>query len=306
MDRCPANDRCSGAAVEAGSDTGLTALALLAFLGAGHTHQGTSQHAAVVKRGLEWLIEAQRPDGDLRGQERIYCHSMATIALCEAFAITGDERLRAPAQRAVNWLARAQHPQTGGWRYAPGEEGDTSVYGWALMALRSARSAGLEVPSATWDLAKRWLPRVSSGRRGGLASYQPGVPASHAMTAEALFCRQILGGERNDPASVEAADTIIGRLPSPKDYHLYYWYYGSLALFQHGGEHWKRWNSQLTATLLGTQEKSGHQKGSWTPLAPFGVDGGRVFTTATSALCLEVYYRYLPLYGADPLDRSSK
>lgn len=296
--RCPVGDKCTGPAIENTSDSGLTGLALLAFLGAGHTHMKASDHQETVRRGLSWLMRAQRVDGDLQFGGRIYAHSMATLALTEAFAMTGDERLREPAQRAVRWLAEAQHVESGSWRYAPRQFGDTSVYGWAVLALRSARSAGLDVPVNTWRLAQKWLPMVSLGARGGLASYRPGYPASHAMTAEALFCRQVFDAVDDSALVSEASDFVLARLPDPSDHHIYYWYYGTLAMFQLGGERWERWNNRLTATLLSTQNLSGHAAGSWDPHRPFGVDGGRIFSTSASALCLEVYYRYLPLYSA--------
>lgn len=296
LDRCPEGDICTGVAVEKQSDTGLTGLSLLAFLGAGHTHLRSDQYRETVRRGLSWLLRTQRADGDLQLGGRIYCHAMATIALTEAYAMTKDARLRDPAQRAITWLAQAQHAESGGWRYGPNQFGDTSVFGWAVLALRSARNAGLDVPSGTWAAARRWLPLVSSGSHGGLAAYRPGYAPSHAMTAEALFCRQVLGDQVTDGLVEEASTYVLSRIPDPGDYHLYYWYYGTLALFQMGGPNWDRWNDRLTSTLLGTQRTAGHARGSWDPGTPFGIDGGRIFATSCSALCLEVYYRYLPIY----------
>jgi hypothetical protein len=297
--QCPEGDICTGHAIEQQSDTGLTALALLAFQGAGHTHVGKTKYRETVRRGLSWLMRTQRPDGDLQFGGRIYCHAMATLVLCEALAMTKDQRLRPAAQKAVSWLAEAQHVESGGWRYGPRQFGDTSVFGWALLALRSAKFAELEVPSSTWSAAGRWLPLVTLGQRGGLASYRPGYPPSHSMTAEALFCRQVLN-QAVDPDRIEEAADYVGlRLPDASEPDIYYWYYGTLAMFQLGGNRWDRWNQRLTATLLETQRSTGHARGSWDPQRPFGVDGGRVFQTAASAMCLEVYYRYLPLYRRD-------
>lgn len=298
FDECPEGDQCTGIAIETGSDAGVTGLALLTFLGAGHTHKEDSRYRETIDRGLRWIRSIQRPDGDLRLTGRIYCHAMVTLCLCEAYAMTNDPELMAPAQKAIDWLCSAQNVQSGGWRYGPGQFGDTSVYGWAVLSLRSARNAGLKVPDQTWARSQRWLTLVSSGARGGLACYRPGMAPTHAMTAEALVCRQIFGLPRADAGMAEAGDYLLSRLPDPGDYHLYYWYYGTLAMFQLGGEHWNRWNLTLTNTLLASQKKTGHQRGSWDPEKPFGVDGGRVFSTACSALCLEVYYRYLPLYAS--------
>ncbi len=98
------------------SDTAGTALALLPFLGAGQTHlQG--EYTETVARGLRWLVEAQSYEGDLRGRGfgRMYAHGQATIALCEAYALTQDKQLAQPAQKAVDFIVRAQH-RRGGWR----------------------------------------------------------------------------------------------------------------------------------------------------------------------------------------------
>src|SRR5690606_21041897 len=139
------------------SDTAATALALLPFLGAGQTHK-SGQYRDTVGKGLRWLVMMQTNDGDLRGMGsgRMYAHGIASIALCEAYALTNDSSLRGPAQRAIDFIAAAQHKK-GGWRYDPGQEGDTSVVGWQLMALRSAELAGLEVPKQCFVLADQFL-----------------------------------------------------------------------------------------------------------------------------------------------------
>ena len=89
------------------------------------------------------MMQNQKPNGDLRanfpGQAGMYAHGQGAIVLCEALAMTGDEQLRDPAQRAIDFIENAQHRQ-GGWRYQPGQPGDTSVLGWHLMAIQSARS----------------------------------------------------------------------------------------------------------------------------------------------------------------------
>jgi hypothetical protein len=296
---CPGGDKCEGVAIENDSDMGISALALLAFLGAGHTHRGQGQYRETVRKGLNWILLEQGDDGHLLGKERlgrIYSHAMATLALTEAYQMTDDERLRPYCQKAVDWLVRAQHPELGGWRYSPRIDSDTSVFGWAVLALASARQAGFDVPESCWVKAQTWLPQVSSGAAGGLACYQPGKQPSPAMTAEALVCRQLFGLSRSSETSAEAAIEILKHAPSAREMNLYFWYYGSLAMFHVGGPRWERWNEALQQALLAKQRRTGHLKGSWDPVHPWGVDGGRVFSTAASALCLEVYYRHLPIY----------
>jgi hypothetical protein len=289
------------------ADTGITGLSLLAFLGAGNTHQ-KGEYSKTVKSGLEFLLKVQGTDGNLGGDAEkfafMYSHGMATFALSEAYAMTGDKRLEAAVRKAINYTISAQLPSTGGWRYqatdknnSPVELGDTSQLGWQLMAIKSAELAGIEIPARVNDGVVRYLKIVSTGPHGGKASYQPGPPKpSTAMTAEALVCRQFLGMARDNPASNEAGDYILNDLPSPQKINLYYWYYGTLAMFQLQGQHWERWNQAMQTTLVVRQRGDGKWAGSWDPDCQWGGYGGRVYSTAVSALCLEVYYRYLPLY----------
>jgi hypothetical protein len=295
------------------ADTGVSALALLAFLGAGYTHQG-GEYRDTVESGLDFLIRSQAADGSLFGDAtlyaQMYCHSMATFALAEACAMTGDHRLKPAVTKAVNYCMAAQHPTTGGWRYRPGDMGDTSQLGWQLMALASAKQAGINVPSQTWDRGDRFLQSVRRGTYGGLASYRPDSPATTSMTAEALYCRLLLGeivGRRIDESAArEASAQILAALPTTERINLYYWYYATLALHhrhpqnERSAADWNAWNDALTTTLVATQISSGSNAGSWDTNTVWGGYGGRVYTTAMAAMCLEVYYRYAP---AAPVNR---
>jgi hypothetical protein len=153
----------------------------------------------------------------------------------------------------------------------------------------------------------RFLKSVSSGRHGGLASYRAGERATASMTAEALVCRQFLGLARSNPASDEAGNFILTQMPDRGQPNFYYWYYATLGMFQLQGEHWRRWNDALAGTLVARQQTKGALAGSWDDNDVWGGHGGRVYTTAMGALCLEVYYRFLPLYvRATALDEEGK
>ena len=93
-----------------------TSLALLPFLGAGQTHLN-GLYVSEVSGGLRYLLDQQGSDGDLRGdssqQFGMYVQGQATIVLCEAYAMTQDERLRDAAQCATDFIVRAQHPRGG-------------------------------------------------------------------------------------------------------------------------------------------------------------------------------------------------
>lgn len=280
------------------ADTGLTGLALLAMLGAGHTHQ-TGAHADNVRRGLDFLLASQKPDGNLAGDAEfyafMYCHGMATLAIAESFAMTGDPRLERPLRRALDYTLAAQNLASGGWRYHSRQEGDTSQLGWQLMSLKSAQLGGIITPERTRQGMVRFLNSVSSGERGGLASYLRGERPSRPMTAEALVCRQFLELPTVGLAN-EAGDFLMGELPGQSPANFYYWYYGTLATFQLQGQYWERWNAAVSIELTRSQRSDGDAAGSWDPDNVWGGYGGRVFSTSLGALCLEVYYRYLPLY----------
>jgi hypothetical protein len=293
-----------GAGAEA--DTAITGLAILAYLGAGQTH-ADGLHAASVRRGLEFLVRTQAADGNLAGNAelfaRMYCHGMATLALSEAYGMTGDSGLRPYLERALGYTVRAQHPVTGGWRYQPGDDGDTSQLGWQLMALHSAQLAGLPIPAATRAGMIRFLNSVTTGPQRGLASYRPRTSPSRTMTAEALVCRMFLGVKQEEAAIREAVAYLLQETPQGGPFNEYYWYYATLALFQLQGDGWEAWNGALQQRLLESQETSGTLAGSWPTNTVWGGYGGRVYTTAMNALCLEVYYRHLPLYATSDAGR---
>lgn len=281
-------------------DHGVTGLALLAFLGAGNTPE-TGRHADTVARGLRFLRERQRADGSLAGDAdffaALYSHGMASIAVAEAVALTGDPALRQCLDRAVGYSLAVQHPVTGGWRYTAGDRGDTSQLGWQLMLLASARHAGLPGLDRAEALARSFLATVSSGRAGGLAAYRPGERPTAAMTAEAAYCRMLLGTPADHPAIEEALASLARSPPDPRHPNAYAWYYATLASFHAGGPQWDAWNGRLQQALLPLQRReAGSLAGSWDPDPVWGGHGGRVYSTALSAMTLEVYYRHLPMH----------
>jgi hypothetical protein len=291
------------------ADTGLTGLAVLAFLGAGNTPD-EGPYSANVSRAVRWLAAQQRADGSIAGPlangatDFMYCHAMATFALAEAYALRTNDAsvdwLRSAVERAVRFTLTAQL-EDGGWRYGIYDketpaDGDMSIFGWQLMALKSAELGGIPIPADAKRKMIDFLKVRGRGRNGGLAGYRAGERETPAMTAEALFCKQMLGITRTNPASTEAVQFLMQSPPRRSTLNLYYWYYGTLAMFQYGGEPWERWNDAVRDLLVQEQRTDGPLAGSWDPRDIWGAYGGRIYSTAVATLCLEVYYRYLPLY----------
>ena len=285
--------------------TGATGMALLPLLGAGYIHTVQSRHQDAVRRGLEWLVANQRENGDLHvggsGTSHMYSHAIATMAVCEAYGLSRDPKLREPAQRAIGFIAAAQDEATGGWRYNPGQRGDTSVFGWQLFALRSADLAGLTIPRSTLLGCSKFLNLAAADSQKVTYAYQPGGPATAVMTAEALVSRQLLGWPRKHPSLVKGASRVAANLGASEERNIYYWYYATQLLHNMKNKDWERWNPRVREALIATQTADDScENGSWDPFSPsrdrWGASGGRLFQTSLSVLTLEVYYRYLPLY----------
>jgi hypothetical protein len=281
-----------------------TAMALLAFQGAGHTPDGDPQHqyTRVVRHGWNSLLDKLDESGKffhgISDQHQLYTQAQCTIALCELYAMTRDQKYFEPAQRAVDYCVRIQSA-LGGWRYVPGSDADLSVTGWMVMALQSARMAGIEVPSPVWEKISQFLDSVSADE-GARYKYQMRGGATVAMTAEGLLCRQFLGWKQDDPRLVAGVDYILANPPgsSPVE-NVYYWYYATQVCHHMEGTKWEQWNEIMREYLPDKQVKTGRERGSWDPNNDrWGTPnyGGRLFVTCLSIYTLEVYYRHLPLY----------
>jgi hypothetical protein len=311
------------------NDVGVTGLALL---GAGYTNRGQHPFARVVSRGLRYLRNVQDPEGCFGPRtsgHHIYSHATSALAMVEAYGMTGSTIWKAPAQRALDFIAIARNPYLA-WRYGvkPGDN-DLSVSGWMMMALKSARlvnedaaARGQPVPFQldldAFDGLLAWVDKMTDPDSGRAGYIQRGTgPArpqdlvdrfpsdkSESMTAVAVLARVFLGQDPRQSAAVKKGAALMAALPpqwTPDGrIDMYYWYYGTLAMFQVGGEAWRGWNAAMQPAIVGTQRSDGDfcgYKGSWDPVGPWGPEGGRVYSTALLAMCLEVYYRYDRVFG---------
>ena len=292
-------------------DVGMTGLALLAFLGAGYT-QTKGPFKSTVAKGLAWLKANQKPNGAF-GYHTYYEMGIATMAVSEAFGLTRSPQVGRMAQKALDSIV-AMQPDHGGFRYqgsvARGE-GDMSVTGWQVMAFKSGICSELNVPAQCFERTRVFLKNTfrEYGGSSYLVSRQDAWPA---VSAIGMLCRQFVGGDYD--ADIQAAANYLlsqakqgkGNVGKGKNHlvgDLYYTYYSVLAMFQMGGEFWATWNKMFRDPLVKAQihtirdERGRFVRGSWDPKNHhWGSRGGRVYSTAMAILCLEVYYRFLPVY----------
>lgn len=291
-----------------------TAMALLAFQGQGNTHK-EGRFQKTVDAGLRYLLRKQSGDGNFfqddtaKKLQALYTQAQCTMVVCESFAMTRDEKLREPAERAIAYCIESQNAEFGGWRYRPRDDSDTSVTGWMVMALQSAKMGGIKVPPEVFENIRGYLDKATTDD-GSQYSYLPGQgAASRVMTAEALLCRQYLGWSQNDPRMLRGADWLLTEENQPTlvDRDVYYWYYGTQMMHHLEGKHWEDWNAIQRDLLVNSQETKGRDRGSWYPgekNKEFVADtwgqteeAGRLYMTCFSLYILEVYYRHLPLYS---------
>jgi Tol biopolymer transport system component len=314
---------------------GKTALSLLAFFGAGHTPESGTEYSDVTKRGVDYLLGLQDYKTGHFGDSSSYGHGISTYALAECYALTQDTRLKKPLEKAIKWVLQKQHKSMdpkldGGWGYyfvdSDGYQSDRwpriSVTSWQVMALESARIGGLEVPDEAFERARRFLrgsvdPRFGwvrySHNPSRLSSSYPTLPAS---TPAGLFAASLVGEDIMSDFYKDARQYTLERAPNGYGYrgddafvlraegNLYFWYYGSLAMFRAGGEAWEQWNEGMKTTLLDAQDEDG----SWKPISIYARYAGddwrdKSYTTAMCVLTLEVYYRYFtPLMSINPTE----
>jgi hypothetical protein len=311
---------------------GRTGLCVLAFLGAGHTPDSGSAYSSAVARALAWLVDCQTGASGHIGRSDAYGHGIATYALAEAFALTRDEGLRAPVERAVQRVLAMQRTrgparERGGWGYyGPDgpyfdEHARTSITAWQVMALESARLAGVDVPDAAFDAARAFLLSAwdedlaafrYSHDPARLDSTWPTLPAS---TPAALFALSLLGEDVGARRYDRARGYVLER--ATRDYayrgddafvlrgqgNVYFTYYATLAMFRVGGPAFEEWNRALVPLLVDAQRSDGAFEPLSSYATEYAMDDPRdaAYSTAMAVLCLEVYYRYFtPLLTVAP------
>ncbi|MHC4957673.1 MAG: HEAT repeat domain-containing protein [Planctomycetota bacterium] len=333
-DRCRLyhNKKCQVGARLGGWDVGMTGIAVLAFYGAGY-RPTDGRYKDTVLRAQIYCAARQWADGDFGGQGDLiggYTRPIAAIAVAEAYGTTKDPEYLERARRSVAHIIRIQYDDAG-WRYRLGGQapGDTSVTGWNAWAIATAKKFGIPVDAMGLEgsntLIDMFSSRVTQDEeyyntdpryffevgRGQSFEHFTGYNAREEtrppMTAIGLICKVLMGRKRSHPYCIGAANRLLQTIPeydenrnqikyaTGAEYPSYYWYYGSLAMYQMGGRFWRKWSRPLLTEGIPNTQITGDEcaAGSWESTNLDSI-GGRVYTTSMCVLTLETFYRYLP------------
>jgi len=284
-----------------GKNTGIVSLCVMAFLAKGHT-PGAGPYGAVVNRGIDFVLGFRRQDGLLVGSDQthgpMYAHTISTLLLSEVSGMVDAERqakIDALLPEALGIILAAQRveklePFRGGWRYQPDStDSDISTTGWPLMALRSARNNGADVPKEAIEYALEFITKCRTSD-GGFA-YQPGQDPGAARTGVALLSLELCGRHRCE-AALGAGDWLLTHPPQNPNEAWYHYaiYYCAQGMYQLGDDYWQPFSARLYEALIQSQQPDG----SW-PVASAGREGP-CYATAMSILAMSVPYCQLPIY----------
>lgn len=332
----------------------MTGLAILTYLAHGEKPGESPEFGETVQKALEFLLSVQNKEGLYTKGGNGYAHAIATYAMCEAYGMTMNPNVRESADRALEIIINGQHP-SGGWDYnwKQSERDDTSVMGWCAQALKAGMMADFYHDPEALDRASKLS--VKGFKKNGFPDGGFGytAPQRGGLTGVGVLCMQFHNAA-NDPYVKNSLDNIIyqwkpawiGSTPKnpvnkkPEDLPpgtvggscpQYYYYYATQAVFQSGGERWKKWNNDMWPSYVAAQFiipkgqlgsavcNCGHRLCKRTvigkdPITPYidhegneqeighwvntDAHGDRpVMDTCLAALQMMVYYRYLPTFA---------
>jgi hypothetical protein len=325
---CTDGLKCEPGRSQAGDSTmALTGYAVLCFLGAGYDHQTPSRYKSIVKKGIQYIVSMQKPEGLLG--ERNYEHPVATMALVEAYGMTGDISLKPVSQKALDVITKRQTVEKANdpygkllWDYVNPNinRADISVSGWNIMAVKSAIGAGLN-DNGSHDGAKKAIERVWKASNPEwekkIDPYTDTTVFPYTWNATTnktekdylsfvgATCAVFLGHKSGDIMLETLMNDCEKRWVDSGAYknNAYAEYYLGMASFQCGGDRWKKYLDTVIPYCISQQVKSEDcLNGSWSANGQgfHGASTGRVLITTYNILNLEVAYRYVQVNGAKP------
>ena len=281
-----------------GQHVGVTSLCAIAFMADGNV-PGRGDFAEQVEKALDFVLANSTETGLLVSDQThgpMYGHGFATLFLGEIYGMNrDDDRVRDALVRAVQLIVASQNNE-GGWRYNPvPDDADVSVTICQVMALRSARNAGIKVPKSTIDDATRYV-RACQNADGGFR-YMKDLGGSAWPRTAAGVASLFYAGVYEDQSIERGLDYlrqhafprgqaggIGGGFSQP--HYFYGHYYAVQAMYLAGGDRWKDWWPAIREELLAKQGADG----SWTD------PQGDAYGTAMALIVLQMPKRYLPIF----------
>jgi len=290
------NGEWAMASLEKEHPVAITAYSLMAFLAAGHL-PGEGEYGRNVSLATQYLLDKVTGEGHIGNKndgKYMYCHGIACIALSEIYGQTKAASMRPKLEKGIRVIIAAQNKE-GGWRYMPyARDADISVTVLQVVALRSAKNGGLDVPQRTIDEAVKYVRSCYRAEKGGFA-YQPGQIAGYARTAAAIYSLQVCG-LYEDPMVKKGAEYLLREF---REKGMEWWTYGNFyaapALYMQGGESWQNYYDMVKRAILKraiTQQGTSYWEGR--------LDGDRevgpIYNTSVNTMILAMPYHYIPLY----------
>jgi len=298
LGECPS---CKGRCTHSGTypdRAGATALAVLAGLSRGHTHQ-TGRYEVDIAYAIRYLTDlASRNNGRLHaeGSHAYWVQAWGTLALSGCYAMTDDENLSGPAQLALNYIMLSQDPVEGGWPNAPGQPSNTFAVAWNLAAIHSGLLSGLEVAPVTMERARRYLKASATADK--YDSPDAVSPDELPTFIAHMFCRMMTGFDKKTRPFPQGVSRLLanGYLPDIASSYL-----ATQIIHQVDDKLEAEWNKSMRPSLARAEVLLGHEAGTYFDGTNAGMpfDGGRLYCSALATMTRQVYYRHMPIYRTD-------
>ncbi|MEM9417771.1 MAG: prenyltransferase/squalene oxidase repeat-containing protein [Planctomycetota bacterium] len=274
-----------------GKHVGITAIAGLAFMADGHL-PNRGAYGPNVEAALNFVLSSATESGLIAADTShgpMYGHGYATLFLGEIYGMTGDARVREVLLKAVRLIVDTQNHE-GGWRYHPQPfDADISVTITQVMALRSARNAGLSVPKETIDRAITYVRQCQNPADGGFRYMLTAGGSAYPRSAAGVASLQYAGIYEDD-AVTDGLQYLVrasrGLGAQGGGHYFYGHYYAAQAMFLAGGGYWSEWFPRMREELIDRQQNSG----AWSS------NHGETYGTGMSLLILQIPNRLLPIY----------
>jgi hypothetical protein len=304
---------------------GVTAIACMAFMAAGHTPD-RGEFKRHVAAGINFIISNVDPETGWISANgtRMYEHAFCSMCLAEVYGMTHDPVILSKLRSAIQFIVKSQNQQ-GAWRYVPNQQdSDMSICVCQLQALRAAANVGVIVPHSVIEAAKDYVRKsyITRGQAGGF-QYQIDWDgrSTFALTAAGIVALQSMGEYDTHSYDVQGVTGMVrltldlnrsitylqnnrpdssprGLAPGSAICNYGFWYghyYAAQAMHQYqfvSPRTWHEWHSQNRENFLKLQ----HANGAWTDEIGGWDPKTNAFATAMACLVLSIPRGYLPVF----------